>query len=79
VYEKMREQRKGLGLGLKEVETNRKIKRASKTIAFEGLEKGEAEREVGESREAFLREERAGDIWMNAVGVYVEGDGWSRA
>lgn len=40
MYEKMREQRKGLGLGLKEVGTDRKIKRASKMIAFEDLEKG---------------------------------------
>jgi hypothetical protein len=47
---------------------------------FRGLGKREAEREAGESREAFLREEeRVGDVWMNAVGVYVEGEGWSRA
>ena len=80
MYEKMRKQRKGLGLGLKEVETNWKIKRGSKMIDFEGLEKGVAERELGELREAFLREEeRVGDVWMNAVGVYVEGEGWPRA
>jgi hypothetical protein len=64
----MRGQRKGLGL--KEVETKWEIKRGSKMIAFEDLEKGEAEREAGELREAFLREEeRVRDVWMMLLGL----------
>jgi hypothetical protein len=73
-HEKMREERKELGL--KEVEANWKVKSGSKMIAFESVEKGEAERAVWELREAFLREEeRVGGIWMNAVGFEL----WKRA